>query len=252
MDYKVSGVSFVFENCDSVSFQSNQIGDCQIGGIHEVIKRVAMNAITDSDVADEIFIEVVAGANTQHIPFGIKSNLDLQRQTVFDRIKQNDITQVVLFYENGFELPLQVPFESEPVNDADSGCRNICQDTYVSESGLHVCISSTGKKAFDYVKENVSNGCCFLEQAELDLKNDDVTVVRPERMTDAQMNAYIDSIKESEVYQNLECMHDQGCDEQNMYQKFFSGILDLLRIHGYDPDWLRDVFEPKLAAVYDF
>lgn len=253
MDYKVSSVLLIFENCDSVSFASNQIGNCQICNIHESISRIAMNAIADVETADEVFLEIAADANKEHVPFGIDTGIGLSKETVFDRIKQGDITQIVLSYEDGSEFTLRVPFDYESSNATDSGCRNKYQDVYESALGLHLCISISERKAVDYVREQNQSGNVFLEQIVEDLKQSCPSKeVRPACMTDVQVKAYLDSIQESDFYQHLERLRQAGLDEDGIYEKFFSGILDLLRVHGYDPDWMRDVFEPQLAEMYQY
>lgn len=116
----IQKVTFVFENCQEMTFHAEQIGDIEIGNIHSQINRPAINAITKYTECDEFAIEVLSVANHK---MGIREN----SPTAFDFCKgYRTIVSVVITYEDGSHENIYVPYldvsQTDGANQYETAC----------------------------------------------------------------------------------------------------------------------------------
>lgn len=95
----IESIEFVFENCECFSIDANYFGEFLIDDIHYSIQRIASNSIFKMAIADTIVIELFSEGDREYHPFGA-----LETTTIFERLqKYNDITQVIIHYEDQTE-----------------------------------------------------------------------------------------------------------------------------------------------------
>lgn len=139
---EIKSIEFIFENCESLSIPKNCIGLLDIEGIHDVIRRMAMNSIAKYTRADEFAIEIYKEADEEYHPFGNieDASSKLKRLTEF-----NDIASIEVAYEDGSTDTLFLPYS----DDDSLGACNAYQKTYVSKLG-NVYIVVSKEKDIDF------------------------------------------------------------------------------------------------------
>lgn len=128
----IESIEFVLENCEGFSIDANYFGAFLIDDLHYSIQRIASNNIVKMAIADTIVIELFSEGDREYRPFGA-----LEKTTIFERLqKYNDITQVVVHYEDQTE-------ETCFVNWAEGDdCENKNQSVCKSDLGnLYIVIS---------------------------------------------------------------------------------------------------------------
>lgn len=144
---KLKNITFVLENCDSITIDGKYIGDFYVGDIKREIKRIASNAICEMNITNNFMIEIHKDANVKRCDFfDVFSFTDKENSHMtFDRFLEcNDITSIDFVLEeesNDFDYPCKA--YSYYVNwVGDSDYVNEAQKTYLSKAGhLYIVIS---------------------------------------------------------------------------------------------------------------
>ena len=85
-------ITFVMENCDTITIDGKYIGDFEVDDIRTSISRVACNAIMKMEVAHLVFIEVHKDGNEKYHEFGQNdSSFEIEK---FKRLLGDDITAI--------------------------------------------------------------------------------------------------------------------------------------------------------------
>lgn len=129
-------ITFILENCDSITIEGKYIGSFGVINMREEIRRIACNAIDHMTIAD-CALEIHKNANQIHHEHG----LDMYACWVFDRLSAGDITSI--------EFDLVSDVNSEHVEHYQfytewegEGAENLYQKSYVSDLGnLYIIIS---------------------------------------------------------------------------------------------------------------
>lgn len=137
----IKELTIAFENCESMTFNGNVIGEFEIRDIQTVIRRIASNSIDKYQIADTVFFELFAEGNTEYDPFGIEK----ERTTAFDRLqKYMDITSIEITYEDGTTDEIYVDYNTN--GHCGLGADNVNQTVYLSRLGnIYVLISENKK-----------------------------------------------------------------------------------------------------------
>lgn len=152
----VSKVDIVLENCESITLDAKYFGELMLNGIRTKIRRIACNAISEMNSAEEVAIEIFKDANNiDYHPFG--SN---EKSKIFDRLTQyNDITSFRLYYEKKNDDEKKKRKEKEIEYDyediyidwyGDSDNENESQISYISSQGNLYIVIAKDKNIEDY------------------------------------------------------------------------------------------------------
>lgn len=138
---QLQSICLELENLEYIELKDGEFQRFWLDEIYEVIHRVtANNYIGKSKMCRECFLELLPSAD--HIYDGGDSKL-----TVFQRLqRRNDITSVVLTYDDGATETVFVPWEG-------NGCEseNQLQTTHLSQCGaMHILIKRGGALS-DYI-----------------------------------------------------------------------------------------------------
>ena len=88
-------LTIIFENCESITFSENEIGNLTVAEISEEIRRIASNCLANVKTAKIIQVEILPLGNREF------ESLDTKQNT-FDRIKKyKDITALEFCYDSG-------------------------------------------------------------------------------------------------------------------------------------------------------
>ena len=90
---RLKNITFVFENCDTITIDGKYIGDFLVADLKTEIRRIACNAIERMDIAGTIAIEIHKDANKEYYQFG-QNQYEKFKTKVFDRLADNDITSI--------------------------------------------------------------------------------------------------------------------------------------------------------------
>ena len=130
---KVNEVEFIFENCESLRLPSKYFKSFNLCDIRENVSRISLESIVRSKTAEIVYFEISKETkDMEYIPFGI---LKL-KTNVFDKLStSNDITSLILYYEDGTKELIFVKWSSE------NECKNSYQKNSISDSGnLYIAI----------------------------------------------------------------------------------------------------------------
>lgn len=148
---KLRNITFIFENCDSITIDGKYVGHFLVDDIKTSIERIACNAIDRMDVCHTFAIEIHKDANKERYAFD-QTHIERFKEMTFDRFKEyGDITHIQ------FELYDAYAEEGEEVRvehydyyihwTGKSEYTNESQKVYISNSGsLYIAI---GEKPFE-------------------------------------------------------------------------------------------------------
>lgn len=136
MTKSVEKIELVFENCETLIIPIKRIGHFIIDDIHKCIHRIAMNSISELNIADTIFIEI----------FNRKRNPNLYRISNY-----KDITQIWLTFNDSSEECYYVDYKEPEGHEDDLGAPNINQSTYIQENGDILLTIAAGKTWHDFM-----------------------------------------------------------------------------------------------------
>lgn len=89
---KLKSITFVFENCDSISIDGKYVGEFLVDDIGSRIKRTAINSIKKLEFANTFVIEIHKDANIERYEHDV--NEESFKQMTFDRFLGCDIVSV--------------------------------------------------------------------------------------------------------------------------------------------------------------
>lgn len=124
-------VKLIFENCESATIESKYIASILIDGIEYTIRKSGYNSINKFAACKFFSISFMPEANIY-----ADLNLFAEEISFFDRVSiYNDITGIVLFYENGKREEIYAPWrdylEEPTVND--------CQNSFIDDKD-NLCV----------------------------------------------------------------------------------------------------------------
>ena len=109
----VMEIELVFENTDSVRIDTNNIGWFMISDVSEEVRRIAVNAITRYLAAKEVAFEIFSEADKPFFDFGDDSS---DGTTIFKRILVNDITSIIVLFNDGTKAEYFPKYSGDEVN----------------------------------------------------------------------------------------------------------------------------------------
>ena len=95
---KLKNITFVFENCDSITVNGEYIDDLFVDDIRTSFKRLAVNCITKLETAHVFAVKINTNANIERYQFE-QTDIEDFKQMTFDRFLLADITSVELELE---------------------------------------------------------------------------------------------------------------------------------------------------------
>ena len=148
----IKSIELILENCEVIEIESKYIGMFRMDDIRTSIYRIACNAISKSQTAHSVAIEIFSEANVKYSPFG-----NCEEQLKFYRLAEwKDITSIELHYEDGSTETYYVDYD-DGENDA-LGAENLNQKNYISTLGNLYIVIEKDKTVFDYFdKEEVED-----------------------------------------------------------------------------------------------
>lgn len=152
-------ITFVLENCDTVTVDGKYIGDFYVGKIESEIRRIACNSIIRMDTAKEIAIEIHKDANKEHLEFGCESF----KTTVFEALtRYSDITSIQFELEEQYvedgEVPVKEYYDYLVNWCGESDYENEAQKSYISKPGHLYLVIDKDYNIEDYFdKEEIDN-----------------------------------------------------------------------------------------------
>ena len=91
---KLKYITFIFENCDSITIEGKYIGCFLVDDLRTRFERMACNSIDKIEVAHTFAIEIHSDANKERYAFE-QTHIDGFRQMTFDRLNEyHDITAI--------------------------------------------------------------------------------------------------------------------------------------------------------------
>ena len=139
-------IELIFENCERITFEANDIGRIHIGPIKTVIDRVAINSITEQHICRDFWAEIHKDADIPYFPFDDETMVKkkFERITDFD-----DITWIRVVFNDGTEREIAVEWRDE-YPDKEWTVNNLNQHSYISKCGhLYILISPKYKAIYD-------------------------------------------------------------------------------------------------------
>lgn len=162
---KLSKITFGFENCETLTIDGKYVGSFLVEDLTTAFRRIACNSFDKVEIAHTFVIEIAAGADGEHKPFGIK---DLETTKFKRLLMYNDITSIDFTLGEGYET-IEASYwlcwvgQQEEVNEG--------QHTYLSELGnLYIVVSDTKKFEDFFDKETINDK----EAVEFDFKMYDI------------------------------------------------------------------------------
>lgn len=151
---KLKHITFIFENCDSITIEGKYIGDFLIDDLETFIHRTACNSIERVDAANTVAIEIHKDANKERYAFG-QDNTDDLKQMTFDRFKEYaDITAVQFELEENYiedEKAARTEHYDYYVDwVGESDYENEAQKTYLSKTGNLYIVIANEKRLDDF------------------------------------------------------------------------------------------------------
>lgn len=151
---KLKNITFIFENCDSITIDGKYVGEFLVDDIHTSIERIACNAINRIDTANTFAVEIHKDANKERYQFDQTDYEDFKQMT-FDRLNAyNDITSIQFdliedYVEEG-QVPREEHYEYYVNWTCESNYTNAAQTNYLSEYGNFYIVIADGKKFDDF------------------------------------------------------------------------------------------------------
>lgn len=96
---KLKNITFILENCDSITIDGKYVGDFLVDDIKTSFNRTALNCIEKIESAHTFAIEIHKDANKERCSFG---QVGCDKHMTFNRLAASDITAIQ------FELEIEV------------------------------------------------------------------------------------------------------------------------------------------------
>lgn len=123
---EVKYIEFVFENCEYLKIN---IDDVTLLSINDIKYGIKGNCSYFYDYYYSNDIEIILPRESNKV---ITSNFDITYD-LFDRLLDNDITSIIVYYENKKSITIDVPYEEENPNIL--GSPNKLQNTIITPEG---------------------------------------------------------------------------------------------------------------------
>lgn len=149
---KLKYITFIFENCDSITIEGKYIGDFIVDNIQTSIRRIACNTIRRIDTANVFAIEIHKDANKERYQHN-QTNLEEFKQMTFDRFTTwQDITYIEFeleddLHEEGNQTQLHA-YSLDWFGPDDTN--NLSQKTYISKLGHLYIVVADNKRLCDF------------------------------------------------------------------------------------------------------
>lgn len=114
---KYKTIELCFENCESLSFRSDEIEQFFIGGINTGIHTLRNNMIDEFRSCKYFSIKIKPSGNQKYYPFEQNESVSVLK---FDRLNMSkNIVSARVIYEDDTEIDVSVPWDSayEYVNE---------------------------------------------------------------------------------------------------------------------------------------
>lgn len=150
---KLRNITFIFENCDSITIDGKYVGYFLVDDIKTSISRIGCNAINRMDICHTFAIEIHKDANKERYAFD-QTHIESFKGMTFDRIKKyGDITSIQFELYNAYaQVGEEVSVENYDYYiewTGDSEYTNASQKAYISNGGsLYITIGE--KDVEDY------------------------------------------------------------------------------------------------------
>lgn len=153
---KLKYITFIFENCDSITIDGRYVGDFIVDDIQTYIARIASNSIDKMEIVHTFVIEIHKDANVERYQHN-QTHIERFKQMTFDRfVDCNDITGIEFELEDTYVENRENPCMEHycyGVNwSGDSDYYNESQVNYISKDGhLYIVIAKDNsiEKFFD-------------------------------------------------------------------------------------------------------
>ena len=168
---QIKNIEFILENCDSINISGEYIGDIVISDITEHIKRTACNSVDWYKQCEFFKIEINQKANILDCPFGMTDPGEDLMYLKFDRLCENDITEIILTCEDIVYnkhtkknikdkriYKYMVDYAEPKGMDMVLGAPNINQSCYVSDLGhLYILLNPKSNIMKEIDRSTVNN-----------------------------------------------------------------------------------------------
>lgn len=147
---RLKEITFVFENCDSITIDGKYVGYFLVDDIRTYFARMAINHVGKGETAETFAIEIHKDANKERCEFGIKE----YKQMTFDRFKGCDITSIQFTLEEQYveegKIPHTESYDYYVSWTSDSDYNNNAQSNYISKDDNLYVVISKDKKIEDF------------------------------------------------------------------------------------------------------
>ena len=148
---KLKEITFILENCDSITIDGKYVGDFLVEDIRTSVSRIACNAINKMDIAYTFAIEIHKDANKERYPFGFIEDKELtfNRLVAYDDITSIDFKLIEDYVEEGQE-PIIEHYHYYIHWTGESDYVNESQKSYISNVGNLYIVIADGKNIEDF------------------------------------------------------------------------------------------------------
>ena len=152
-------ITFILENCDSVTIDGKYIGSFNVEDIRTTISRVACNAIMKMECAHTFFVEIHKDADEKYFEFG--QNDSRFEQEKFKRLLVDDITAIefdlVDQYAKEGEEPRREHYDYYVEWTGDNDYVNASSHSFISDLGHLYIFIGPEEKYSEFIDKDVLN-----------------------------------------------------------------------------------------------
>ena len=149
---RLNWITFSFGNQDALTIEGVNVGDFLIDEVKQIVNRTDVDSIDVVNVAHQFAIEISKDANVDFYEFG---DTETQAIKVFDRLKENDITEIVFELADDEEV-IQLSFMLSWSEDDDY--TNLYQETLISKFGhLYISVNDTNDKSVRFQQKDIDS-----------------------------------------------------------------------------------------------
>ena len=149
---RLNWITFLFANQDHLSIEGIHIGDFLIDEVKQIVNRTAMDSIDVVNIAHQFALEISKDANVDFYEF---EDTETEAIKVFDRLKENDITEIIFELEDEEDV-MQLSFMMSWSEDDDY--TNLYQETLISKFGhLYISVNDTNDKSVRFQQKDIDS-----------------------------------------------------------------------------------------------
>lgn len=132
MSKDICFVEISFENIEYIKIPAHYFKDFELADIRTTVRRAAANAVLRYATANSVSLEFEPEANQDGKSFeGDVHSIQYENGCLFDRLQQNDITEIKLIYADETEEEFSVVW----ADAEDNEYRNRLQSSFINDSG---------------------------------------------------------------------------------------------------------------------